>query len=333
MPKASSNIRQKTAAILTSGGNVRKTRVKSKAARTLFMVKTSRKVAKENVRDKIISGDQAVLSDVLRKSRGMTFTPEEREKVAGYWSEEASHPTTDTKRSTVRKRIGVKEYLSHTRHIAIKSTREAFLDFHRKNPDLAISESSFFRLKPFFVKVATARDLEMCCCQLCTSVKKSFRALMTYRTQQHITPVFSSVHDLIQETLCPKVNGEHNLHCLQRKCDQCGVSKLVFDPKEVNKESTERVNWWTFGYVTNPQGNKRLALIKKSTSPFELVEYFKKSLVNYPYHIFTSKWQRIQWKSLLENLPADHVAVECDFSENYSCTMQEEVQSLMTQLW
>ena len=154
-----------------SGKRVKAAKVKSLAARTLFVPRTTKKVIKTKIRDKILSGDTAVLEDSCRKARGMKYSEEERKRVADYWILEASIPSTDTKRPVQRK-IRKNEYLTHIRHITTKSTREAYVDFRQKNPDLKISETCFHRLTPFFVKHPTSRDLQQCCCHTCTVVKK-----------------------------------------------------------------------------------------------------------------------------------------------------------------
>ena len=73
---------------------------------------------------------------------------------------------------------------------------------------------------------------------------------------------------------------------------------------------------------------KPINILEETYTPFELFNCLKISLIGYPYHVFTSKWQRKQRQNLIADLPATHVALECDFSENMACTIQEEVQSL-----
>ena len=142
--------------------------------------------------------------------------------------------------------------------------------------------------------------------------------------------IYSSLHDMVQDTLCPKGDSdEYNINCLHRKCEKCGVSNLKFHTQETDESTSEKVTWWTFEYVPNEYGEKKLTYyVKKITAPYELVACIKKSLIDYPYHAFTSTWQRKQWQNLIRNLPETYVALECDFSENLACTMQEEVQSL-----
>ena len=72
---------------------------------------------------------------------------------------------------------------------------------------------------------------------------------------------------------------------------------------------------------------KNLNIVSKETSPSELVNYLKQLLQSYPYHQFMSCWQKSQFDSLKENLPIDNVLCVHDYSENYECSYQEEVQS------
>ena len=109
--------------------------------------------------------------------------------------------------------------------------REAVREYRKCYPnDPHISESSIWRMKPFFVKQASQRDLEQCCCQLCivcTSAEKSFRALMDYRKRKNSSDLYDEVHSMVSSTLCPKVEGQaYKEKCLKRQCQICGVKLL-----------------------------------------------------------------------------------------------------------
>ncbi|KAJ8300503.1 hypothetical protein KUTeg_022022 [Tegillarca granosa] len=53
----------------------------------------------------------------------------------------------------------------------------------------------------------------------------------------------------------------------------------------------------------------------------------KKDLELYPGHIFRAKWQQKQMSNCINNLRQGTVAMVMDFSENYGCVFQSEVQS------
>lgn len=94
------------------------------------------------------------------------------------------------------------------------------------------------------------------------------------------------------------------------------------------------ITWYKFERVefTNKKGQtvKHLDQVKMQTSRKALIDHLLGTLKLYPYHLFTARWQKRQWKNLIENLPNNHAATEMDFSENFSVTYQEEVQ---TQHW
>ena len=73
---------------------------------------------------------------------------------------------------------------------------------------------------------------------------------------------------------------------------------------------------------------KRSCIVDKLTSPGEMFLCLKKLLETYPSHQFRANWQNQQLRDLVENLPVGHAIAVHDYSENYSCTMQDQIQSL-----
>ena len=78
----------------------------------------------------------------------------------------------------------------------------------------------------------------------------------------------------------------------------------------------DRVAWWSFENITSTTGQRKMELVMKETPPKELVNKLLQYLTVYPWHVYTAKWQRKEWKHLIENMPAEHAAIEIDFSEN-----------------
>lgn len=102
-------------------------------------------------------------------------------------------------------------------------------------------------------------------------------------------------------------------------------------------EFSLKIKWEQSDYVTmgetlmsrNAGSEKRkLQLAVKSTSPGKMVNYFKSPLSKFPYHQRRAKWQNKQMKILIENLPLDHVCCVDNYSENYTCQHQDQIQSL-----
>lgn len=68
-------------------------------------------------------------------------------------------------------------------------------------------------------------------------------------------------------------------------------------------------------------------LITKATTPKEMFSYMLTRLESFPAHQFRANWQHLQYDTLREHLPPDHIIVVHDFSENYWCTLFEEPQA------
>ena len=92
------------------------------------------------------------------------------------------------------------------------------------------------------------------------------------------------------------------------------------------------VNWQKFEYVTVGQmqegkENKKLQLVRKETCPGAMFDNFKMLLHEFSSHQFGASWQSKQMKNSIAHLPQEHICCVHDYSENYSCTSQEQLQS------
>jgi hypothetical protein len=64
----------------------------------------------------------------------------------------------------------------------------------------------------------------------------------TYEVESY--PAYENLEEIIDVTLCPKVNGSYKNCCLDRKCTECGVGKLKFSMDETEKiSSAADVEW------------------------------------------------------------------------------------------
>ena len=107
----------------------------------------------------------------------------------------------------------------------------------------------------------------------------------------------------------------------------------VSDKEEDLTSNAPLIKWCKFEYVItgvneDNSGKKNLKLVDKLTSPGEMFFCLKKLLETYPSHQFQANWQNQQLRDLVENLLVGHAVAVHDYSENYSCTMQDQIQSL-----
>ncbi len=73
------------------------------------------------------------------------------------------------------------------------------------------------------------------------------------------------------------------------------------------------------------RGNKPYSVTFESLV-MRLVKHSKDHLENFPSYQFCASWQHEQLEHLLSNVPQLHVCCIHDYSENYSCNYQNEVQ-------
>ncbi len=293
-------------------------------------------------RKKISSKQKIALlekSFASRKKRKDAIPNNHLEIANEYWITK-SRPTGD-RRDIKRKRIGPKSYKEHAKHVLEKTEREVFRDFKRDHPTIKMGETIFRSCKPYFVVPARRRDRVTCLCRKHFELKMvmiscaKFRASCTRSgsIDSATYPELNSTQELVQMTLCEKQGRFHKIECLTRNCTQCGIVKLKLTNQEMDFSEDVKVKWQKYGYVDvgeKEDGSKirKLTLLEMETSPGELFSYLKDLLKDFPYHDFIAKWQREQFDHIKQCLPLGHILALHDYSENYQCCYQNEVQSL-----
>jgi len=327
---------------LSFGQNVKKGRSQKTLSKLIAFDRRSIKSGIEK-REMILKGEEPTWLVTKRKTRRDAVTEETKEVVYDYWKMVASTPTGN-KKDLIRKQVGVKTWVEHPKHMLEKTQTEAYVEFASMDPEIKISQRKFENLKPYFVKLgARERDTQTCMCCQHVELQIIFKDCMKFRKRvidesreanQAVTEVYTSVGNIIEQTLCPKPEDQdyHKLKCLKRECKDCGVHNLVLLPEEKGVGNHE-VKWKRYDYVstgkltTDGRDMKKITLVEKCTGPKELFDYFIELLGQFPYHSFLAKWQREQLDALLENLPLDQAVCIHDYSEGYACRFQDEIQS------
>ena len=62
-----------------------------------------------------------------------------------------------------------------------KSQTDAYIDFVAKYPDIKIGQITFDKLKPFFVRPASEKDRNTCCCRYHIQSNLLFKSCMKFR--------------------------------------------------------------------------------------------------------------------------------------------------------
>ena len=266
----------------------------------------------------------------------MTLYPKKNRRLAfEFWASPGNSRPTGNKNDVKRKRLGPKDYIEHEKQILEKTQSEIFQDFKRKYPEIVMKQRAFETCKPFFVVPARPQDRNSCCCRQHVEIRMLFRSCMDYRRnivsndeeRSRRFKVYDSLNELVDETLCENQGNEFQSECLQRSCRHCGTKRFQLLPEEsARTDSSGTVKWQKFVYV-EVGDKKKLQLVEMQTCPGEMFFYFIELLEKFPAHRFRAKWQHEQLQNLLDNLPFGHVCCIHDYSENYSCQHQDQIQS------
>ncbi|CAG2232115.1 unnamed protein product [Mytilus edulis] len=197
-----------------SGENLANSRGKIKLCKNLGL--PARRVAGgQRIRSRILKSESSAWALTQQKTRKDSISEETKKTVYNFWlSDGISHPTGN-KSDIKRERLGPNLYTSHMTHVLEKTQTDAYLDFVAKYPEIKIGQRAFEKLRPFFVRPASEKDRNTCCCRYHVEANLVFKACMKFRkscdretdSQESDYPVFEKMSDLIHITLCPKVNG------------------------------------------------------------------------------------------------------------------------------
>jgi len=91
----------------------------------------------------------------------------------------------------------------------------------------SIGFTTFWRLKPFWVRAPSEKDRETCLCKTCESV--SFMAEVLYR---HGVIKTSVIDVLVKEVVC----SPDNILCMHGKCQKCKRKEMVTVFEDYNLE-------------------------------------------------------------------------------------------------
>lgn len=236
-----------------------------------------------------------------------------------------------------------------------------YLQFKQANPTCDVGQRAFERLKPWYIKALTDRNV--CCCIYHVQMDLMRQGLNNLRdhlkgihripycacdcivcrdevadgdaTCSAHTRVYQRVSALWTECVCPVSELEqwHQKPCLMGDCPDCGVKLLKLCPFELSSGGGVTVAWKCFenlevGSTSNGEVRKRITEVHKQTEPGVFVRYLQSKVKVFIKHNFVASWQDQQCKEMMKNVPEGVVISHIDFAENYTFQIQNEVQSM-----
>ncbi|CAC5409077.1 unnamed protein product [Mytilus coruscus] len=152
---------------------------------------------------------------------------------------------SETHSATISDKKSVKKDLQE-KHVLMMSQKSLWSKWNTEN-QTQLSFSKFCELRPKNVLTQGHRKLYQCLCEYCENVKLKLIAINRFMAHDHPELKFTDEFDAVNKTLCPKLEAErfHKRDCIDRKCAECGTSKLrnMLDGVMEIEENQPDVKW------------------------------------------------------------------------------------------
>lgn len=187
-----------------------------------------------------------------------------------------------------------------------------------------VSFAVFCRLRPFWVVRAKLTDRDSCLCKTHDNLQKKLNTLVKEKAVERV--------DL--ETLCSKVNCNiESEMCMSNNCLVCKNKSAV---DMTSTEGAKIVKWysWKSRREEIMKGERKMEVTKTVKVEEEgrlqdLIEDFNKTVKHvFSKHVFRIKHQFKQLQKCKQELCYGEAAIHLDFSENYSCKLNSEIQAM-----
>lgn len=173
--------------------------------------------------------------------------------------------------------------------------------FMLESPNAKVSRSTFFRCRPTYILPVSFSARRTCLC-----LKHQNMTLML---------------NVLQLTQTRGSSETKNADALFRNHSDEQVLTMMDSLEEGN------VKYSTWKRVDIGDGKKKMNLVMVDITKEEFKLIFIDTMHKFREHIRLVSNQYTEIRKLKENLPCGHVVAQMDFSENYTCTSMEEVQS------
>ena len=186
--------------------------------------------------------------------------------------------------------------------------REAFPLFIQDNPGIKISFSKFCELKLEWVKLASQKQTHVVCvCIKHQNPKLKLEGAGIKEGYRHCIAL--SVCSMDSET------------CMMGQCGDCPGDEILIEFLNQKLQNDETVSYsqWTTVDRTN--------LVTMEQQVGDFIEDLVEDVMELKYHHFVAKKQAEFYRYLKDNLKEGECLITCDFAQNYTSTIQDEVQS------
>ena len=217
--------------------------------------------------------------------------------------------------------------------------KKAYDTFKAEYPEVKISRRAFEIQRPKNIRLRRYAQRLQCCCTYHTNMDYIRKACNTMFINNGKPTPFPNSDALISFALCEP----NSIKCIFRVCATCKtfpkIDELAITSLKCSKscmkeninctEHTVKVKQFErITYMHKGSEKKKLKLVDKMLTPIELVLLLKEKLNKFPMHRFNVQQTAKTYEKIISNLDEHSILKIHDFSENYTCLLPEEIQSL-----
>lgn len=259
------------------------------------------------------------INETKKHTNSLALSSETVDKVIEFYErDDISRMSPGLKDVTTVKRIDGSKHKLQTRHL-FSSIRETHALFCDENKETVIGKSKFSELRPKHVKYSSRLPHNVCLCKYHENFIFAVNALHS---------AFPSFPKYTQNFWDKYLCQPHTEECWLRNCDDCKnkLCKCMEKLLEENGASCD-VKWHVWKEL--PEGLRKVV---EEDSAEELVIYINSICNEFLKHSYTKREQANSYQIDRSKTASPHhdkkiALVQVDFSENYTCIAQQEIQS------
>lgn len=195
----------------------------------------------------------------------------------------------------------------------------------KQETGINVSYTTFVRYKPFYIVRPNISDRDTCICKKHANIEFKFIALKKLQ----ILNGYDKLNDFVESLVC----DVKSQNCMYSKCAVCKRNCISYDFSTTDIDAN--VSWleWSAVDVIYKKDEvtkvcKRMTKQIKTTMLRNLIKKFEIDLQQYKIHLYNIGHQYKMYKYVKDNLKTNEVIIHCDFSENYTCKMHQEIQAV-----
>lgn len=197
-------------------------------------------------------------------------------------------------------------------------------DFCAEQPQLKMSYSTFCKFRTFWIVFPKVSDRNSCKCVLHENMTLLVRKLYSKKVIG-----LRSSYELCKDLCCEEEHLKEKF--LERRCNRCKNKKINMLSTCVGNDTITYQQWVTKKVSITVKGVEKILqkTVKEEYTSVNKKAYdiLVKSMSKFMIHVSKIKHQRATILNIKKTLKPDEILIYSDFSENFNCKYESEVQS------